>query len=158
VTVVTLTGGMADLPRILHIDDHDDDRLLFRRAFQVSGLKAELLSFPDAYEALVFLDQTGTASGGALPQLIVLDLTLPQVDGRDFLSYLRTNPRYQSIPLIVLTGSNRDSDQRLCQELQVERYVVKPFTTAQLSSLIPSFANWLTPSSGHAPPKDPQSP
>jgi CheY-like chemotaxis protein len=129
-------GAMPAIPRILHIDDNDDDRLLFRRAFQVSGLKAELVSFPDAYESLIFLDQAGTAAGGPLPRLIVLDLTLPHVDGRDFLGFLRTSPRYQSIPLIVLTGSSRMSDKQRCESLQVERYVVKPFTTAQLAALI----------------------
>ena len=139
---------MPDLPRVMHIDDSDDDRDLFRLAFQVSGLKAELLSFPDAFEALVYLDQTGTPAGGPRPSLIVLDLTLPQVDGRDFLGYLRTNPRYQSIPLVVLTGSNRESDRLRCKELQVESYVIKPFTSAQLSQLIPSFARWLDPSTG----------
>jgi two-component system, chemotaxis family, response regulator Rcp1 len=136
--------GMVDLPRILHIDDQESDRLLFQRAFQASGLKAELVSLPDAFEALNFLDQTGTSAGGEPPYLIVLDLTLPQVDGRDFLTYLRTHPRYQSIPLVVLTGSFRESDKRRCEELQVDQYVVKPFTTTQLATLIPTFAHWLT--------------
>jgi CheY-like chemotaxis protein len=135
---------MVDNPRILHIDDADNDRLLFKRAFETSGLTADLVSFPDAFEALIFLDQAGTPSGGALPCLIVLDLTLPQVDGRDFLTYLRTHPRYQSIPLVVLTGSFRESDKRRSEELQVDQYVVKPFTTTQLASLIPTFARWLT--------------
>jgi len=135
---------MVDKPRILHIDDQENDRLLFKRAFQASGLQADLISLPDAFEALIFLDQTGTPSGGELPYLIVLDLTLPQVDGRDFLTYLRTHPRYQSVPLVVLTGSARDSDRRRCEELQVAQYVVKPFTTTQLATLIPTFVQWLT--------------
>ena len=76
--------------------------------------------------------------------MIVLDLTLPHVDGRDFLGFLRTSPRYQSIPLIVLTGSSRMSDKQRCESLQVERYVVKPFTTAQLAALIPTFTRFLS--------------
>jgi chemotaxis family two-component system response regulator Rcp1 len=135
---------MVDKPRILHIDDQENDRLLFKRAFQASGLQADLISLPDAFEALILLDQAGTPSGGELPYLIVLDLTLPQVDGRDFLTYLRTHPRYQSIPLVVLTGSFRESDKHRCEELQVDQYVVKPFTTTQLATLIPTFAHWLT--------------
>jgi two-component system response regulator len=134
---------MADLPRLLHIDDSDDDRLLFQRVFKQSGVKAELIGISNAFETLIFLDQAGTASGGSLPRLIVLDLTLPLVDGRDLLSHIRTNARYKHIPLIVLTGSNSPGDRERCRDFQVERFVIKPSTFAALAEVMPTFAHWL---------------
>jgi chemotaxis family two-component system response regulator Rcp1 len=134
---------MADLQRILHIDDSEDDRLLFERAFKASRLKAELLSFSNAFETLIFLDQAGTRSGGDIPRLIVLDLTLPLVDGRHLLSHLRANARYKRIPIVVLTGSNSREDVEYCRDFEVERYIIKPSTLAQLSELMPSLEQWL---------------
>ncbi len=136
---------MAENPRILHIDDSDDDRLLFARAFTASGIKADLIGFSNAFETLIFLDQTGTRSGGNIPRLIVLDLTLPMVDGRHLLAHVRSNPRYKRIPLIVLTGSNSREDVEYCRGFEVERYIIKPSTLVQLAELMPSFEQWLMP-------------
>ncbi len=83
---------MPGQPRVLHREDSDDDRHLFRKTFEASGVKAELISIPSAFDAMVFLDQAGTPTGGDLPRIIVLDLSLPEIDGRDFLTFLPTNP------------------------------------------------------------------
>lgn len=81
---------MARIPHILHIDDDEDDRTLFARAFARSGLSGVLKGVASAEEALVVLNRTGPLAQLARPRLIILDLGLPQLDGRDLLALLRS--------------------------------------------------------------------
>jgi CheY-like chemotaxis protein len=83
--------------------------------------------------------------------LIILDLSLPRLDGRDFLDVLKKNTRFRSIPVIVLTGSENFRDMQKSRELGVDDYVVKPKTNQELIELIASFGHWLAGSSSEIP-------
>jgi CheY-like chemotaxis protein len=136
---------------VLHIDDDEDDRLLFARAFARSGLDGVLHSLAGAADALLYLNQLAPHAGAPRPKLIILDLSLPRLDGRELLELLRTNGRFKGIPVIVLTGSENYADMKRCRELGVDDYVVKPGTAQELIELIASFDHWLVGSSTGLP-------
>jgi two-component system response regulator len=142
---------MARIPLILHIDDDEDDRLLFSRAFARSGLGGVLKDVGSAEEALLVLNRTGPFAQLARPRLIILDLGLPQLDGRDFLALLRSQLRYKDIPIIILSGSENYRDIQHCRELQVVEYLVKPTSMEELIALIASFDRWLVGSATGLP-------
>ncbi len=149
---------MARIHHILHIDDNEDDRLIFARAFARSGLGGALKGVASAEEALVILNRTGPLAQLARPRLIILDLGLPQLDGRDFLALLRSQLRFRDIPIIVMTGSESYRDIQHCRDLQVVEYLVKPTGMDELIALIASFDRWLVGSSTGLPASKPPPP
>jgi len=88
----TRRTSAAKACHILHIDDDEDDRALFAMAFAKSGLDGVLHSLGGAADALLHLNQLGPHVGAARPKLIILDLSLPRLDGRELLELLKTNP------------------------------------------------------------------
>lgn len=138
---------MARIPLILHVDDNEDDRLLFARAFKHSRLSGVLKGVGSAEEALLVLNRTGPFAQLPRPSLIILDLGLPQLDGRDFLALVRKQLRFKGIPIIVLSGSENYLDIQHCRELQVVEYLVKVTGMDELVELIATFDRWLVGSS-----------
>jgi CheY-like chemotaxis protein len=143
--------AIAAEPHILHIDDDADDRDLFALAFGKSGLRGILHGLAGATDALLYLNQLGPHTDAVKPRLIILDLSLPRVDGRELLELLRINPRFKTIPVIVLTGSENYADMQRCRELGVDDYVVKPQSAQQLIELIASFQHWLADAPNGSP-------
>jgi CheY-like chemotaxis protein len=139
------------IPRILHIDDDEDDRIMFARAFARSGLAGVLHSVPSVSEALLFLNRLGSYIAAKQPRLIVLDLSIPGLDGREFLEVIKSNVLFKSISVVVLTGSENYNDVQRCRELGVDDYVVKPRTNQELIEMIASFGRWLSGSPSDAP-------
>jgi chemotaxis family two-component system response regulator Rcp1 len=133
---------------LLHIDDDRDDRELFARAFDQGRTPGSLHQVASVAEALLFLNRLGPHQQAPRPDLIVLDLGLPGVDGRGFLQALRANTRFRQIPVIVLTGSQRYDDIERCRDLQVEDYVIKPATSQELHEFMLSLRRWLTAADG----------
>jgi CheY-like chemotaxis protein len=131
------------IPRILHIDDDEDDRKMFARAFARSGLAGVLHGVGSVSEALLFLNRLGSYIAAHQPRLIVLDLSIPGIDGREFLEVIKSNVIFKSISVVVLTGSENYTDMQRCRELGVDDYVVKPRTNQELIELIASFGRWL---------------
>jgi CheY-like chemotaxis protein len=130
---------------LLHVDDDRDDRDLFARAFARSGLAGTLHQVASIAEALLFLNRLGPHQQAPPPSLMVLDLGLPGVDGRELLRTIRANPRFRQLPVIVLTGSQRYDDIERCRDLEVEDYVVKPESGQELQEFIASLRRWLAP-------------
>ena len=98
---------------VLLVEDNPDDELLSLRALKKSNLTNEVIVVRDGVEALDFLFGRGAYASrdpDHRPELVLLDLRLPKVDGIEVLRQLRTNERTQSLPVIVLTASARDRD------------------------------------------------
>jgi two-component system, response regulator len=114
---------------ILLVEDNPDDVELTRRAFEKSHLANQLLVASDGQEALDYLFGTGAHAGAAQreqPQLVLLDLKLPKIDGLEVLRRLRADARTQHLPVVVLTTSNEERD--ICQSysLGCNSYIRKP--------------------------------
>jgi two-component system response regulator len=114
---------------ILLVEDNPDDETLTLRALKKSKILNELIVARDGAEALDFLFGTGAYAGrdtSIQPQLILLDLKLPKVDGLEVLKRLRADPRTALLPVTILTTSNEERDIITSYQLGVNSYIRKP--------------------------------
>lgn len=142
---------MARIAHVLHVDDHDEDRQIFARAFNHSRVPAILHSLPSAAQALLFLNQYGRYGLMPRPKLIVMDLSLPRLDGRELLDILRSTPHLAGIPVVVLTGSSAESDMQRCRAAGVLEYLVKPTLSEEFGTLIGILEHLIVGSSNELP-------
>jgi two-component system, response regulator len=106
---------------ILLVEDNPDDEALTRRALQKHHVRNELIVARDGQEALDYL-----FGGGQLPQLILLDLKLPKIDGLEVLRRVRADERTKLLPVVILTSSNEERDLVSGYSLGANSYVRKP--------------------------------
>jgi len=114
---------------ILLVEDNPDDVTLTLRALKKNNLLNEVVVARDGVEALDFLFCEGSYKNRApehLPELILLDLKLPKVDGLEVLKRIRANERTKLLPVVILTSSNEQSDIISGYELGVNSYIRKP--------------------------------
>lgn len=120
---------MSDTGVILLVEDNPDDEALTVRALKKNNIKNEVFVAHDGEEALDYLFKTGKHHGKdsqAVPQLILLDLKLPKVDGLDVLRELRANERTKLLPVVILTSSTEEQDRLKGYDLGANSYVRKP--------------------------------
>src|SRR4051812_25934844 len=108
---------MATVPRILLVDDNPADVELTREAFRENAIEAEFHVVGDGIQAEAFLHKEGPYVDAPTPDVILLDLNLPVMDGRELLEMIKGHPDLRRIPLIVLTTSDRRSDIERCYGL-----------------------------------------
>jgi two-component system response regulator len=114
---------------ILLVEDNPDDEELALLAFQKSNVANEVVIARDGEEALDYLFGTGTYAGrdvGVLPQVVLLDLKLPKIDGLEVLQRVRADPRTKRLPVVVLTSSKEEQDLIESYDLGANSYVRKP--------------------------------
>lgn len=110
---------------ILLVEDNPDDEELTRIAFQESNLLNEIVVVRDGAEALDYLlDPEG--KGYVRPNLVLLDLKLPRIDGLEVLKRIRQEPRTRLLPVVVLTTSKEESDLIQSYEFGCNSYIRKP--------------------------------
>lgn len=111
--------------RIFVADDSASDVFLVRRALERQGITHDLTVARDGEEALLLLNREKDTPGRQ-PQLILLDLNLPKVDGSDILSYIRRTPAFDKTVVIVCTTSDSPQDRDLVRALGANVYFQKP--------------------------------
>ena len=119
---------------ILLVEDNPDDVELTLRAFDKSKVANEILVARDGQEALDYLFATGMHKGRAgatLPEVVLLDLKLPKVDGFGVLRRLRSNEVTRRLPVVVLTSSNEQQDVLASYDLGANSFVRKPVDFGQ---------------------------
>ncbi len=124
---------------ILLIEDNPDDVALTLRALKKSNVLNEIIVVRDGVEALDYLFGTGKFAGRDTknkPQLILLDLKMPRMDGLEFLRRLRADERTQTLPVVVLTTSCEDRDKIESYKLGANSYVRKPVDFSQFSEAV----------------------
>jgi CheY-like chemotaxis protein len=112
---------------ILLVEDNPDDEALTLRAFRQNNLKNEIVVKRDGAEALEYLFGPTPAE----PQLILLDLKLPKVDGLEVLRRIREDERTSLLPVVILTSSKAESDLVRGYELRANSYIRKPVDFTQ---------------------------
>lgn len=114
---------------ILLIEDNPDDEALTLRAFRKNYIQNEVVVARDGAEALDFLFGTGHFAGrdmSVMPEVTLLDLNLPKIDGLEVLRQMRANERTRLLPVVILTTSNEDQDRLRSYDLGANSYVRKP--------------------------------
>lgn len=124
---------------ILLVEDNPDDVALTLRAFKKSNILNEVIVAQDGVEAIDYVFATGAYAGRnaeEMPQLILLDLKLPKMDGMEVLRRLRADNRTKILPIVILTSSKEDQDIVNGYNLGANSYIRKPVDFAQFSDAI----------------------
>ena len=119
---------------ILLVEDNPDDEALTRRAFKQNNILNPVVVAHDGVEALDFLFATGRYQGrdvSVQPQVILLDLKLPKLDGLEVLKRLRLDPRTKCLPVVILTSSKEDQDLLQSYHNGANSYIHKPVDFSQ---------------------------
>ena len=111
---------------VLLVEDGPGDIRLTKEAFRAVNPDVRIHVAIDGVEALAFLSQEGDHANSPRPDLILLDLNLPRVDGREVLKHIRSNAALEAIPTVILSTSNAPSDINESYELQANSYLSKP--------------------------------
>jgi CheY-like chemotaxis protein len=136
---VEARGRPAEL---LLIEDNYGDVLLTREAFRSAKLGNNLAVAADGEIALAMLRRQGSYVNQPTPDVILLDLNLPRMDGREVLQAIKGDPQFQRIPVIVLTSSRAEIDILKTYELGANGYIVKPVTFERLQEIVASIESF----------------
>ncbi len=110
---------------IMMVDDDEDDRLMFREAMDETRFLCDLITAVDGHDMATQLESTPLKK---LPALILLDLNMPRMDGREALELLKSHEDYQSIPVVILTTSKAEEDILKSYNCGANSYIPKPVT------------------------------
>jgi two-component system response regulator len=130
---------MAEDKIILLVEDNPDDEALTLRALRKANVGNAVAVARDGVEALDYLFGTGAHAGGAappLPQVLLLDLKLPKVDGLEVLRRLRADERTRFLPVVILTSSSEEQDLIESYRLGANSYVRKPVGFAHFAEAV----------------------
>jgi len=143
---------------IMLVEDNPDDEALTLRALRRNNILNEVVVARDGAEALEFLFGTGRYEGrdaNQQPQLILLDLKLPKVDGLGVLERIRADARTRLQPVVVLTTSNEERDLVTSYELGANSYIRKPVDFQQFIEAVRQLGMyWLVLNEPPPPPKE----
>jgi two-component system response regulator len=120
---------MEDTKVILLVEDNPDDEALTLRALKKNNIKNDVVVARDGVEALDYLFGTGKYAGrdtALMPQVVLLDLKLPKMEGLEVLRRVRNDKRTKLLPVVILTSSNEDEDRIAGYGLGANSYVRKP--------------------------------
>ena len=111
---------------VLLVEDDPGDVLMTQEAFEEHKVRNKLAVVSDGEEALAYLRRQGEYADAPRPDLILLDLNLPKVDGREVLAKIKDDEDLRRIPVVVLTTSQADEDILRSYSLHANAYVTKP--------------------------------
>ena len=130
---------------ILLVEDNPGDAVLTREAFKNSKLLNAMHHVEDGVEAMAFLRQEGPYANRPRPDLVLLDLNLPRMDGREVLSAIKQDEQLKHIPVIILTTSNEEQDVLKAYHLHANCFIPKPLSLDRFFEVVRSIENfWLT--------------
>ena len=119
-------SDIHELVQILLVEDNPGDVRLTREALKEAKFRNKVQVVGDGVEALAYLRQEGEYSGAMRPHLIMLDLNLPRMDGREVLAAIKKDADLRRIPVVVLSSSEAEADIARAYELHANAYVTKP--------------------------------
>lgn len=117
---------------VVMVDDDPDDRLMARRGLAASTLPGPFLEFSDGDLFLDYLASDEGASDKGRPGLVLLDLNMPRLDGWEVLRRMKLSDRWRTIPVVVLTTSQRETDVLSSYRLGAASFITKPMTYKEL--------------------------
>lgn len=125
------------MPLILHIEDNEGDIMLTQEAFKSAELKPDFVVAYNGQEGLNYLH-----SDKIKPDLILLDINMPILNGKEFLALVKTDSKLKQIPVVVLTTSENDSDVLECYQLHANAYLNKTLDFDGYSKVVRSLSEF----------------
>jgi two-component system, chemotaxis family, response regulator Rcp1 len=130
---------------ILLAEDNDNDVELTRLGFQRARFAVELHHVANGEECMAFLRKEGTYAGAPTPDIILLDLNMPRMDGLEVLQELGKDEHLKHLAVVVLTSSDADEDVLRSYQLRCSSYLVKPINFEAFSKMIQTLGDyWFT--------------
>jgi two-component system response regulator len=130
---------------LLLVEDNAGDARLMREVLLGVNDSIHLLVVSDGVEAMAFLNREGNYVGSPRPDLILLDLNLPKMDGREVLACIKADAKLKTIPVIVLTVSDFEADIVKSYQLQANCYLCKPVQLSEFETLMKTINRfWMT--------------
>ena len=130
---------------VLLVEDEPADVHLTKMAFSESKILVDVRDVGDGVEALAFLKQEGEYQAAPKPDLILLDLNMPRMDGKAFLKYFQELDDINRIPVVILTTSEAETDIVASYDLGASGFIVKPIDIEQFIGAIQTLEDyWLT--------------
>ena len=138
--------GLEGMPiEVLLVEDSPGDVRLTREAFRDANTSIHLHVASDGVEAMAFLRHEGVHVRAPRPDLILLDLNLPKMDGREVLAHIKEDDSLRTIPTVILTTSEAEADVVTSYQLHANCYLSKPVQLDAFESLVKSINEfWLT--------------
>jgi chemotaxis family two-component system response regulator Rcp1 len=142
---MTLIGEKGNPIEVLLIEDSPGDVRLTKEAFRTANPTIHLHVASDGVEAMAFLNREGAHENAPRPDLILLDLNLPRMDGREVLAQIKQHEGLRTIPTVILTTSDAEVDIAKSYRLQANCYLNKPVQLEAFETLVKSINDfWLT--------------
>jgi chemotaxis family two-component system response regulator Rcp1 len=130
---------------VLLVEDSPGDVRLTQEAFREANISIRLHVAPDGVEAMAFLRKEGLHAQAPRPDIILLDLNLPKMDGREVLAQIKEDSDLRTIPTVILTTSDAEVDILKSYQLQANCYLSKPVQLDAFESIVRSINDfWLT--------------
>ena len=130
---------------LLLVEDNPGDVVLMKRAFKNNGEVDEIVVVDDGEKAIAYVTQVDQYSDSPRPDLILLDLNIPKISGRDVLQKLKSDPSTASIPIIILSSSDSDDEAKDCLANHANSFVRKPVTLEEFNHCVDSLVDyWFT--------------
>ena len=133
---------MRPEPIILLVEDCPDDLGLLRRFFSKAGLRNPLQSVPDGVEAMAYLlgrAQYADRKTYPEPNILLIDINMPRINGLELMSWLRTQPDFEHLVVIALSGSAEQEEIDRAYQMGANSYLLKPSGGAELEKVISAF-------------------
>jgi CheY-like chemotaxis protein len=131
-----VSDGAAVMIHVLLVEDDPGDVLITREAFAENKVRNHLSVVNDGVKALQFLRREENFTDAPRPDLILLDLNLPRMDGHEVLAHIKSDSDLQRIPVVVLTTSDAEEDVLRSYELHANAYVTKPVDFERFLSVV----------------------
>lgn len=130
---------------ILLVEDNPGDADLAREALATCKLYNRVSSVDDGEKAMAYLRRQGAYAAERLPDLILLDLNLPRMDGREVLAEIKSDEELKRIPVVILTTSRADEDVLRSYDLHANCYITKPIDLSQFMKVVAAIESfWLS--------------
>ena len=139
-----MNQSTPNLIDILLVEDDESDVILTKKSLSKGKLYNSLSVVSDGEQALLFLRQQGEYQNAPRPDLILLDLNMPKMDGRETLKELKADQNLKGIPVVVLTTSDAESDVLQSYDMQASCYITKPVGLVQFTKVVHAIQDlWL---------------
>ena len=136
---------IARILEVLLVEDSPSDARLTQEAFLEGKIGNNLTIVGDGAEAMAYLKRQGRWASAARPDLILLDLNLPKIDGREVLRRIKIDDELRQIPIVILTTSDAEEDVAEAYEYHANCYIRKPIDLERFLEIVSMVENfWLT--------------